>query len=66
MPIILESTQNHAVAGETETCPTLTANMGCGGGYVPMIVETYVIELDATPKIGGAFRSRLEGQDKCL
>ena len=30
--IVLESNQNHAVAKETETCPTLTASMGTGGG----------------------------------
>ena len=38
MPIVLESNQNHAIAAETEVCPTLPASMGCGGGYVPMIV----------------------------
>lgn len=36
--ILLESNQNHARAEETETCPTLTAAMGLGGGYFPMIV----------------------------
>lgn len=39
MPMILESNQNHAVAKETEVCPSLPASMGLGGGYVPMIVE---------------------------
>ena len=41
MPIVLESNQSHAVSAETETCPTLPASMGLGGGYVPMIVATY-------------------------
>lgn len=36
--IVLESNQNHATVRDTEICPTLSASMGCGGGYVPMIV----------------------------
>ena len=36
--IVLESNQNHAIAEDTEVCPTLPASMGMGGGYVPMIV----------------------------
>ena len=39
MPMILESNQNHAVAKETEVCPSLPVSAGMGGGYVPMIVE---------------------------
>ena len=31
MPIVLESTQNHATAKDTEVCPTLPASMGTGG-----------------------------------
>lgn len=38
-PIVLESNQNHATVGGTETCPTLSASMGLGGGYVPMILD---------------------------
>lgn len=38
-PILLESNQNHATAKETETCTTLPASMGMGGGYVPMVVD---------------------------
>ena len=38
VPIVLESNQNHAIAAETEVCPTLPASMGGGGGYIPMIV----------------------------
>ena len=64
--IVLESNQNHAVAAETETCPCLPASMGLGGGYVPMIVEPFILELDTTIKVGGALRSQSEGQDKCL
>ena len=44
LPMILESNQNHAVAKETEVCPTLPASMGLGGGYVPMIVDTLVFD----------------------
>lgn len=29
--MILESNQNHAVAKETEVCPSLPASMGMGG-----------------------------------
>ena len=44
MPMILESNQNHAVAKDTEICPSLPAAMGEGGGYVPMIVDTVTVE----------------------
>ena len=37
-PIVLESNQNHATITDNGICPTLTASMGMGGGYVPMIV----------------------------
>ena len=37
--LVLESTQNHATIKDTEVCPTLTANMGMGGGYIPMIIS---------------------------
>lgn len=30
--LVLESTQDHATIKDTETCPTLTAQMGMGGG----------------------------------
>lgn len=36
--IVLESNQNNAAIKDTEVCPTLSASMGMGGGYVPMIV----------------------------
>lgn len=38
-PIILESNQNHATITDSGICPTLSASMGMGGGYVPMIVQ---------------------------
>ena len=38
-PILLESTQNHATVSDSGICTTLVANMGCGGGYIPMIVQ---------------------------
>ena len=71
--MILESNQNHAVAKETEVCPSLPASMGMGGGYVPMIVETLVFDLSQVtsrqnyshPKWGGAatqLQHKLRGQ----
>lgn len=43
-PIVLESNQIHATITENGICPTLSASMGLGGGYVPMIIETTCIE----------------------
>lgn len=37
-PIVLESNQNHATITNSGKCPTLSASMGLGGGYVPMVV----------------------------
>lgn len=37
-PIVLESNQIHATITENGICPTLSASMGLGGGYVPMVV----------------------------
>ena len=42
--ILLESNQNHATAKDTEICTTLSASMGMGGGYVPMIMDTLVFD----------------------
>ena len=36
-PILLESNQNHATIQTNGVCTTLSASMGMGGGYVPMI-----------------------------
>ena len=38
-PILLESNQNHATISKNGVCTTLSASMGLGGGYVPMIVQ---------------------------
>ena len=38
-PILLESNQNHATITQDGICTTLSASMGLGGGYVPMIVQ---------------------------
>ena len=38
-PIVLESNQNHATITDNGICPSLSASMGMGGGYVPMVVE---------------------------
>lgn len=35
--IILESNQNHARIRQDDKSPTLTASMGMGGGYIPMV-----------------------------
>lgn len=36
---VLQNNQNNAMAVDTEICYCLTASMGMGGGYVPMIVS---------------------------
>lgn len=38
-PTVLESNQVHATITNTRVCPTLSASMGMGGGYVPMITR---------------------------
>ena len=38
-PILLESNQNHATITDNGVCTTLSASMGLGGGYIPMIVQ---------------------------
>lgn len=38
-PILLESNQNHATIQTDGICTTLSASMGLGGGYVPMITD---------------------------
>lgn len=38
-PILLESNQNHATISQNGVCTTLSASMGLGGGYIPMIVQ---------------------------
>lgn len=38
-PTVLESNQVHATITNTGVCPTLSASMGMGGGYVPMITR---------------------------
>ena len=38
--LVIESNQEHATISDTEVCTTLTASMGLGGGYVPMILTT--------------------------
>ena len=43
-PIVLESNQNHATITDSGVSPTLSASMGLGGGYVPMITDTVAIE----------------------
>ena len=38
-PILLESNQEHAMVSQNGVCTTLSASMGLGGGYIPMIVQ---------------------------
>ena len=38
-PILLESNQNHATISKNGVCTTLSASIGLGGEYVPMIVQ---------------------------
>lgn len=39
-PVLLESNQNHATIQTDGVCTTLTASMGMGGGFVPMITDS--------------------------
>ena len=39
--LVIESNQEHATISDTEICTTLPASMGLGGGYVPMILDTF-------------------------
>ena len=56
-PIVLESNQNHATITDSGICPTLSASMGMGGGYVPMIVivrrfsDVRIYETETAPTI---------------
>lgn len=38
-PVVLESNQIHATVTQTGICPTLSACMGMGGGYIPMVTN---------------------------
>jgi DNA (cytosine-5)-methyltransferase 1 len=38
-PVVLESNQIHATVTQTGICPTLSASMGMGGGYIPMVTN---------------------------
>lgn len=53
-PILLESNQNHATIQINGICTTLSASMGLGGGYVPMIVQ--VIETESEDETDSIFR----------
>lgn len=53
-PVVLESNQNHATVTDTGVSPTLSASMGMGGGYVPMITEPKAISFqERAGKPGG-------------
>lgn len=43
-PLILESNQEHARVRTDGLSPTLSASMGMGGGYVPMVYENHGID----------------------
>ena len=43
-PLVLESNQEHAVVRNDGVSPTLSASMGMGGGYVPMVYENHGID----------------------
>lgn len=51
-PIFLESNQNHATVQTNGICTTLTASMGMGGGYVPMVTSCFVDATYAMQAIG--------------
>lgn len=64
-PIVLESNQVHATVTQTGICPTLSASMGMGGGYVPMITDRKVFDArgdgggEIVPTITGYNESRI-------
>ena len=37
--VVIGGMQKHQSVKTDGICPTLTSSMGCGGGYVPMILE---------------------------
>lgn len=57
MPIVLETNQNHATVKDTEISPTLSASMGMGGGYVPMILE--VADMKTSDRCGSEEKMEL-------
>ena len=64
-PIVLESNQNHATITDSGICPTLSASMGMGGGYVPMIaisIDSY--NQTASAEIAEPLRSAEGGDTK--
>lgn len=67
-PIVLESNQNHATITDNGICPTLSASMGLGGGYVPMVLAIHeasgqdITVLDETAYalvVGGASQGKV-------
>ena len=63
-PVVLESNQIHATVTQTGICPTLSASMGMGGGYIPMITDRKVFDArgngdgKTVPTITGDHESR--------
>lgn len=43
-PLVLESNQDHATVTDSGIAPTLPASMGMGGGYVPMVSDSWTID----------------------
>ena len=43
-PLVLESNQDHATVTDNGIAPTLPAAMGMGGGYVPMVSDSWTID----------------------
>lgn len=64
-PVVLESNQMHATATQTGICPTLSASMGMGGGYIPMITDRKVFDArgngdgQIVPTITGEHENRI-------
>ena len=50
-PILLESNQNHATVQTNGISTTLTASMGMGGGYVPMVTHNAGYEMQAFARV---------------
>ena len=64
-PVVLESNQVHATVTQTGICTTLSASMGMGGGYIPMVTDKEVFDVldngggKIVPTITGDHQSRI-------
>ena len=46
MNILIGGMQEHQTIKIDGVCTTLTSSMGCGGGYIPMVIEVGRVDKD--------------------